>query len=150
MAGPFIVVVACIGTAWLAFESNDGLVATDYYKQGLMINRRVPRTEVDPMRGVGATIAVTGGGEVRARIEGLADAPSELRLSLARPGTGEREVVTMQPGPDGDYVGTLSVRPAGRWVLTLESRTWRLPTTITDRLSEVRLGSAERHVPGGE
>lgn len=150
MSGPFIVVVACIGTAWLAFRSNDGLVAADYYKQGLMVNRKVPRADVDPTRGVGATVGVTAEGEVRARIEGLADVPGEVRLTLARPGAAESEVVLLRPIADGGYVGNLSAQPAGRWVVTLESRTWRLPTTVTDRLAEVRLGIAERRSPGAE
>jgi hypothetical protein len=144
MAGPFVVVVACIATTWLAFKSNDGLVANDYYKRGLAINRKVPRAEVDPTRGVGATVRVTPEGQVRARIDGLGDAPLELRLSLARPGIREQAVVTLQRSPDGDYVGTLSAPTPGRWVVTLESRAWRLPTTVTERLSEVRLGGSEQ------
>ena len=144
MAGPFIVVVACIATAWLAFKSNDGLVAADYYRQGLMVNRKVPRAEADPAYGVGATIAVTAGGEVRARIEGRGDVPRDVRLKLSRPGATESEVVLLRPVADGDYIGTLSAPPTGRWLVTLESRTWRLPTTVADRLSDVRLGIAER------
>ena len=148
MAGPLIVVVACIGTTWLAFKSNDGLVATDYYKQGLMINRKVPRADADPTRGIGATIAVTPAGEVRARIEGLADTPDEVRLRLKRPSAGDGETVLLRPVADGDYVGSLSMHSAGRWVVTLESRTWRLPTTVTDKLSEVRLGIADQQRSG--
>ena len=151
MAGPFVVVVACLWTAWVAFESDDGLVANDYYKRGLAINRKTPRVEVDPAAGVGATIAVSVDGEVRARVEGLADAPRELRLRVARPGVaGEDEVVMLRRAPDGDYVGALTAQPAGRWVVTLESRAWRLPTTITDRLSGVRLGLAERRSSGAK
>jgi len=39
MAGPFIVVVAGLVTAYLAVVSNDGLVDDDYYKQGLAVNQ---------------------------------------------------------------------------------------------------------------
>jgi hypothetical protein len=35
MAGPVIVIVAGVITAWLAVISNDGLVSDDYYKQGM-------------------------------------------------------------------------------------------------------------------
>ena len=151
MSGPFVVVIACLATAWLAFSSDDGLVAGDYYKQGLAINRRISRVESDPAAGIGATIAVGKTGEVRARIEGLADAPREVRLRLARPGVrGEDEVVLLRPGPDGDYIGTLPMQPIGRMVVTLESRAWRLPTTVTDRLSGARLGTAERRSPAAE
>ena len=58
MAGPGIVVIASLGSAWLALKSDDGVVATDYYKQGLMINRTISRAEDDPGRRVGATVAV--------------------------------------------------------------------------------------------
>jgi hypothetical protein len=144
MAGPAIVVVACLATTWVAFESSDGLVATDYYRQGLAINRKISRPESDPARGVGATIAVTPAGEVRTRIEGLADAPREVRLRLGRLGGEGDETVLLHREPDGEYVGALARPPAGRWVVTLESSSWRLPTTITDRLSDVRLGVTER------
>ena len=150
MAGPFIVVVACLATTWLAFKSDDGLVASDYYKRGLAINRKVALTESDPARGVGATITVTTDGQVRARVEGVAAAPSEVHLSLARPGAKENEVVLLRPIGDGDYVGTLSTQPAGRWVVTLESRTWRLPTTVAESLSEIRLGVAARRPTGSD
>ena len=144
MAGPGVVVVACLGTAWLAFKSDDGLVATDYYKQGLMINRKVPRPSADPARKVGATIAVTATGDVRTRIDGVVDAPARIRLRLTRLGGGDDEVVMLERVADNEYVGTLSSPPAGRWVVTLDSPTWRLPTTIADRLTEVRLGAAEQ------
>ena len=39
MAGPAVVVVAGLFTAWLAVVHEDGLVADDYYKQGLGINK---------------------------------------------------------------------------------------------------------------
>ena len=43
MAGPAAVVVAGFATLWLAVSSNDGLVADDYYKQGLAINQTLQR-----------------------------------------------------------------------------------------------------------
>ena len=39
MMGPAIVIVAGFYTLWLAIQSNDGLVADDYYKRGLAINQ---------------------------------------------------------------------------------------------------------------
>ena len=143
MAGPGIVVIACLASAWLALKSDDGVVATDYYKQGLMINRRIPLADDDPGRGVGATVAVTAAGDVRTRIDGLVAAPVDVRLRVTRVGGGDDELVPLTRAADGDYVGILSAPPPGRWVVTLESRAWRLPTTITDQLSNVRLGLAE-------
>lgn len=145
MAGPLAVVAASLASAWIAVRSDDGVVADDYYKQGLAINRKLPFMDAHPAPRLGATIVVTAQGEVRVRMEGLSDAPRELRLTLARPdaATGN-EVVLLKPGEDGDYTGVLAARGPGRWIVTLESSSWRLPTTITERLSEVRLGTADR------
>ena len=43
MAGPVTVIIAGGFTAWLAVTSSDGLVADDYYKQGLAINQTLER-----------------------------------------------------------------------------------------------------------
>ena len=43
MAGPAIVVVAGIVTAVIAFTGADGVIADDYYKQGMAINRTLAR-----------------------------------------------------------------------------------------------------------
>ena len=39
IAGPAVVVVAGFVTLWLAIRSPDPLVAADYYRQGIEINR---------------------------------------------------------------------------------------------------------------
>jgi uncharacterized protein len=146
MAGPFVVVGASLVSAWIAVRSDDGVVADDYYKQGLSINRKLQRADVGPVRPLGATITVTARGEVRVLIEGLVDAPKDLRLKLVRPNSATgNAIVILRPGPDGEYIGMLPERTPGRWIVTLESGTWRLPTTVTGRLSEIRLGTAERH-----
>lgn len=148
-AGPFIVVVASLASAWMALKSDDGVVAQDYYKQGLLINQRLAHTAPDPERRLGATITLTAGGGVRARMEGLADAPPILRLKLAHPALDSHaEVVTLERGADGDYVGALPEQTPGRWIVTLESDNWRLPTTTVDgHFSEIRLGVADVRKP---
>ena len=45
MAGPAIVVVAGLVTAFLAVTTSDGLVAEDYYRRGIEINRALTREE---------------------------------------------------------------------------------------------------------
>ena len=54
MAGPAIVVVAGAVTLWLALASDDGLVAQDYYKRGLAINRVLDK--VDASRRAGKSV----------------------------------------------------------------------------------------------
>ncbi len=144
-AGPAVVVVASLTSAWIAVKSDDGLVAQDYYKQGLSINERLKHAGPDPQRSLGATITVAPGGEVRVHIDGVDNPPQKLRLTLAYPVAGvQPEVVTLAQGADGDYVGALHDRVSGRWILTLQSHDWQLPTTTgVGRLSQVRLGTAE-------
>jgi len=43
MAGPAVVVVAGFVTLWLAFNSDDGLVADDYDKRGQAIHQTLSR-----------------------------------------------------------------------------------------------------------
>jgi hypothetical protein len=147
MAGPFVVIVASLASAWMAVKSDDGVVAQDYYKQGLLINQRLKHAAPDPEPRLGAMITVAGG-EVRVHMEGLteglADAPPILRLKLAHPATGSHpESVMLKRGADGDYVGALPAQTPGRWIVTLEADGWRLPTTtVAGHLSEIRLGTA--------
>src|SRR3954470_9953714 len=56
IAGPLLVVVASLATAWIAYRSDDGLVASDYYKRGLLINRILP-SEPLPASKLAATVA---------------------------------------------------------------------------------------------
>jgi uncharacterized protein len=144
MAGPLVVIIASLATAWLALKSDDGLVAQDYYKQGLAVNQRIKRTVPDPARQLGATIKVAADGGVRVRMEGLAETPRNLGLKLSHPATATHEAkVFLELGPEGDYVGALREPAPGRWIVTLESDAWRLPTTtVANVLSEIRLGTA--------
>jgi hypothetical protein len=41
IAGPVLVIVAGIATVWIALRGSDKLVAEDYYRQGIEINRRL-------------------------------------------------------------------------------------------------------------
>jgi uncharacterized protein len=147
-AGPFLVVVASLASAWIAVASDDGLVAEDYYKRGLLINQELKRTAASEERNLGATITVASDGAVRVHMQGLplgpADVPATLRLNLAHPTrAADDQMLTLTRTAGGDYVGTLSEQTAGRWIVILESDAWRLPTTtISGRLSEVRLGAA--------
>jgi hypothetical protein len=145
MSGPFVAVVASLASAWMAVRSDDGVVAQDYYKQGISINQRLARTA--PNAGPrGATIRIAASGEVRAHIEGLVDPPRNVRLTFAHPAAATRaEVMILELGPGGDYVGVLAKQSPGRWIVTLESDSWRLPTTtVAGPLSEIRFGIADQ------
>ena len=57
MAGPAAVLVAGAATTWIAFASADGLVADDYYKQGLAINKRLGREHAAREGGISASVS---------------------------------------------------------------------------------------------
>jgi hypothetical protein len=59
-AGPFIVIIAGVYTAWLAIKSNDGLVTEDYYKKGLAANQTIARNELATRLGLVAGVRIVG------------------------------------------------------------------------------------------
>ncbi len=89
IAGPGIVVVAGFVTLWLAIASDDGLVADDYYKRGLAINRVLERTQRAAALGLSATVDVDAGGAARVTLvspsRDAAATPTVLKLVIAHP-----------------------------------------------------------------
>lgn len=43
IAGPLVVVIAALVTAWIAFSHPDPVLAEDYYRRGLDINKTLAR-----------------------------------------------------------------------------------------------------------
>ena len=130
MAGPAIVVVAGIATAVLAFRSADGVVADDYYKQGLAINRVLERESRARLLGITADVAFNAAhNEVSVAVVSHAPSPPRLRLTLVhptRPGIDQTILVTRVA--DGRYVGRVDPSRAANWNLALEDEqsTWRV------------------------
>jgi hypothetical protein len=142
MAGPFIVVVASLASAWIAAASDDGVVAEDYYKQGLLINRRLATMDREHLREPAATINFAPDGTVRVHLEEGSALPSRLRLSLARPGERVAREVSLTRKSDGDWIGMDSGAGSGRLIVKLESDHWQLPvTTIAGRPAEIHVGA---------
>jgi hypothetical protein len=79
ISGPAIVVVAGLATAWIAVRSDDGLVAEDYYKRGLLINKELERSGRGEALGLGAVVRTESGGRVSVELTaatGSAPVPS--------------------------------------------------------------------------
>jgi hypothetical protein len=146
MAGPVIVVVAGFVTAWLAWSTDDGVVADDYYKRGLVINKHIERSERSAALGIGAVLEITPEGAVRVRLSGPADAsaPANVRATMTNATrAGSDRVATLDRGADGVYTGRMAPLPPGRWLVSVETDAWRLPTVEAGgAVSEVRLGRA--------
>lgn len=129
MAGPFIVVVAGVVTAWLAVVSDDGLVAGDYYKQGLAVNQLLARAERARAMELEAQLRLSARSvEVRLSArEGVA-LPPVLALRLSHPTHADLDQVVSLQGEGGRYAASLAPLASGRWRVQLEdeAKTWRL------------------------
>jgi hypothetical protein len=141
IAGPLLVVVACMATTVIAVRSDDGVVAGDYYKRGLLVNQHLPKDGAATPH-YAATVALHASGEIDVRPE-TGDARGDfLRVTLYHPETGARETVSLRRGADGSFEGTLSRAPAGRWIVSVESADWALPTTVIERGGRVRVATS--------
>jgi hypothetical protein len=126
MAGPVGVVAAGVFTTWIAFTHEDGLVADDYYKQGLAINRVIARDAAAAAGNVAAQLRFSAGG-VRVRLAG--DNPPAVVLALAHPTrSGLDRVARLESAGGGAYEGALEVPDGGRWHVMLGDAggRWRL------------------------
>lgn len=145
--GPAIVVVAGFYTLWLAIATDDGLVADDYYKRGLAINRTLERASRAAALGMNATVDVDERGRARvalsARSNAAAATPVTVRLSILHPTrAGQDRTVELVLGPDGAYVGQMTPLAPGRWLVAVETAAWRLPAVeITGAVRDVRLAA---------
>jgi len=135
MSGPAVVVVAGFVTLWLAIASNDGLVADDYYKQGLTINQTLQRDKTAVALGLrGEGTLNPADSRLRLVLTGrypVEKSPS-LRLRISHPTrAGMDQVVVLSQVEKGIFEGQLVPLAAGRWLLTLENteKTWRLNGT---------------------
>ena len=111
IAGPALVVVAAFFTLWLSVSSDDGVIADDYYKRGLLINTDA------------------------------AALPDAVTLKLVHPTrAGQDRQVTLVHGPGNSYIGDLGSSPQGRWLVSVETPEWRLPATeVAGGLAEATL-----------
>jgi len=126
MAGPAIVVVAGVVTVWLAVASDDGLVAQDYYRRGLMINKVLGRVEAGARAGLSATVSLREG-EVTVVVEGLAEEPGSLRLTLNHPTrAGFDRSLQLDRVTPATYRGRVDGLLPGKWLVAVETTDWRL------------------------
>lgn len=142
MAGPAIVIVAGAITTVIAVRTSDGLVADDYYKQGLAINRTLARDQAARALGVAALVQFN---EERTRVRvvlGEAARPAALRLALAHPTlAGSDQSLALAAVAPGVYEAAMAAPPAGRFHLRLEDGDgrWRLVADWATAQPAVRL-----------
>jgi hypothetical protein len=113
--GPLIVVVASIYTGFVAMRGADNVVAEDYYKQGLMINKDIQRDAQARQLDLSATITLNqASGHLRMFLSGNKLLPETVQISVASSGkktSSVTEVVrrlSMKQVLPGQYEGDLS------------------------------------------
>lgn len=136
MAGPAAVVVAGVATAVIAFRGADGLVADDYYKQGLGINREIARDQAALGMGLAGEVNLASG-VARVRLRSTATLPDRLTLRLAHPSrAAEDRLVYPARKAEGLWEAPLPPLPAGRWLAIVETAQWRVSARIDTRAAE--------------
>ncbi|MEO8136931.1 MAG: FixH family protein [Betaproteobacteria bacterium] len=144
MLGPALVLVAGAYTMWLAYKTDDGLVARDYYKRGLLINRTLQRDHNAAAMGIAAQGTWNAEGTSFAlRISGTDVEPRSPVLHII---AGKSEVQTSLPlAPiGGGWYEAPATRPAGHaWRAVLETEDWRLTTAPTAPGAPVQFVAAD-------
>lgn len=144
MSGPALVVVAGIATAVIAWKNNDALVADDYYKQGLGINREIRRDEAALRLGVIAQLSFNADRtRVRVHLLGSNTDSTGLRLLLVHPTRdGLDQDVSLVPIAGGMYEGRLNAPVGEAWQVQVldPGGLWRLTGTWNSRSETLVLG----------
>ncbi len=133
MAGPGLVVVAGIVTAWIAATTDDGLVADDYYKQGLAVNQVLARNDAAARMQLEARLRLAAG-RIEVRLTSHVDAalPAQVKVTLAHPTRGGKDQNLILTGEKGLYAGPMPALGPGRWYVMVEDEAgnWRLAGSV--------------------
>jgi len=116
---------------WLAIDTDDGLVADDYYKQGLEINRVIIRDKKAAELGVSAVIKFDNNNRVinlDFNKGALTVFPDTLQLSFQHATRANSDVVVnMNHGIDNQYVGNIKeALTEGIWYFELVDEDWKI------------------------
>jgi hypothetical protein len=132
MVGPAVVIVAGFITAWLAIESNDGLVDDNYYKVGLSVNQQLKQKQLAAELNLKAVMNVSQDGQsIQLVLNGLPKEglPDTLQVRLVHP-TRKGEDQTLMLHRQGTiFSAPLTANPGtGRWKIVIEDPLagWRM------------------------
>lgn len=130
---PGTVVVAALGTVYIASRHADDLVVDDYYKDGLAINRQLEKQRTASELGISAAVSVL---ERRLQVRLSNDEFSDrLELRLSHPLEADRDFVVdlarLAPAMYGAELPS-AVEPNWHWILTDPAGRWRLDGSLSD------------------
>ena len=131
LAIPATAVLGGIVMLVLANLTWDGLVADDYYRQGMQINRSLARDAEAARLGLGATLTFPAPGVVEVRLAGIhgkaVSGGERLTLRFAHATRSGADVrVRLTRSADGGWRGALPPLPPGKWYVELGNEQWRL------------------------
>ncbi|MDH5190860.1 MAG: FixH family protein [Gammaproteobacteria bacterium] len=133
---PFLAVVAGITTVIIAVKEADSLVAGDYYKEGLAINKILDRDVRSGELGLSASIMLSRSTEqirVILKSDNNIRLPDEITLSLLHPTQEKRDkILSLAQEQAGIYSVKTGTLIAGSWHIILEpaNKEWRLSGRI--------------------
>jgi hypothetical protein len=126
ISGPAAAIVAGAVTTWIAFSSADALVAEDYYKQGMAINRLLAKEERARQLGIDLDLQIA---PTRITVQLRGTEPEALFVHLAHATrAGHDQRLRLAPTHAGIYEAELPALPPGRWHIVIEDprSTWRI------------------------
>ncbi|MFZ6749647.1 FixH family protein [Undibacterium sp. Ren11W] len=139
VGGPLIVVCASLFTGMIAFRGADKVVAEDYYKQGLMINKDIQRDARARALALSATITLDlAAGKLKMQLAANQTMPDTVQVSLAsadKKTSSVTEVIRRLPMRQiqaGSYEGdlnlssNLSIAAVKLLHVKVETTEWRL------------------------
>jgi hypothetical protein len=129
---PASVVVAGLTTAYIANKHADDLVADEYYKDGLAINRQLEKKQRALDQGISAQLYFNGDTITVKTTEGVQE--PTLRLLMSHPLEADRDfTVILAKVKPGLYRGIHEDEVAPRWHWILEApqpNGWRLDGAV--------------------
>jgi len=132
MAGPAVVIVAGFITAWLAIESNDGLVDDNYYKVGLAVNQQLKQKQLAAELNLKAVLNISPDDRaVQLVLSGLPREalPDTLQVRLVHPTRKNEDQTLLLQRQANVFSEPLKASPGtGRWNIVIEDPLagWRM------------------------
>jgi hypothetical protein len=129
MAAPLMSIIGGIAILFISLASNDGLVADDYYKQGLAINQQLTREQAATAGHYRAHVLFTPALD-RVRITFAGDGRPDVLVMRFNHATraGFDRVVFLKRTSEDTYEAGLPSLATGRWHVAIEDdrSSWRL------------------------
>lgn len=143
MAGPAIVVVAGSFTMVLAITTSDGVVADDYYRQGLAVNREIERTHAGEQRQLHGAVRYDAAGQGVVADLAAADAlPAVVRITFSHPARAIDDVVLdLTRAADGLYRGNARLPPGTHLNVKIEGADWLVTAVWKTTVQPLALGA---------